>query len=219
MLEFVFFAWLCGALNEAIAQGVWSAVRDQGSAAIVVGAITLFLASGAVGYVAANFYHAIMNSCLRSFDYSRELRSLASSNCLRVCRLDGTAISLDQPDYRRDWVIVTAIWHERRDTNQQIKAATERAQSLIDIAHGTGTLLVGSAIAWLVAMLWGVVSNWPSCRLLLGLVGLVPIVLHWISFRWTASVARSYVGTIFANQIRYDSGRDSQPVLVYYAGE
>jgi ABC-type multidrug transport system fused ATPase/permease subunit len=219
ILEFIVFAYLSGLLDKYTTERAWGLLSTKESSAIAIGAVTLFFASGAAGYVVANIYHAILNRCFRFFDYQRVLDSLSRSGHLRVQRLDGSEIKFDKTDYRRDWVIITVIWHERRDTNQQFRAATARAESLVDIAHGTGTLFVGSSIAWLIAFVWGLVITWPSWYNLVGLIGLLLVIVHWVSLRWTASMACDYVGTIVHNQVRYDSGKDHAPVLVFYSGK
>jgi len=219
MVEFLFFAVLSGLLDAEYAENAWISLSSKDSSAIIIAAATLFLASGAVGYIAASVYHVLQNVLFRYFDYGKVLRELTVNNYLSVFRLDGTQISFEEPNSRRDWVIFTVLWHERSETNQQIKAATERAKSLVDIAHGAGTLFVGSAFAWLFAMGWTLVATCPSTLLLRGLLGLILVVVHFLSFRWTGSVSSEFIATIVRNQVRYDCGKDHSPVLVYYSGK
>ena len=97
VLEFLAFAALSGLLDKESATAAWNSLLGKDSSAAILGAVTLFFASGAAGYIVANIYHAILNYLpFWSFDYHSVLRSLSDAGHLRVFRLDGTPITFDR---------------------------------------------------------------------------------------------------------------------------
>ncbi len=217
LLEFLVFSLLSGLISWDDAVRAWNSTNKD-SATVILGVAALFFASGAAGYIVASIYHAILNYAFWFANYHSVLRSLESSGHLEAYELSGKRIKFNKRKPLRDWVILTAIWAERRETNQQIKAATDRAESLFNVAHGAGTLFVGSLIAWLTAIIWALAIRTWSWYSFVGLAGLVPVILHLMSLLWTVSAACHFVSTITCNQIRYDSGKDKKPVLVFYGG-
>jgi hypothetical protein len=242
ILEFLFFAWACGVLDQQATKEAWNSLTKD-AAAVILGVVTLFVASGAAGYIIANIYHFLLNHFFWFFDYQAVLRNLTNKGDLEAYRLDGTQIRFDERvrwyDWqlcRRGWVIVTAIWAERRETNQQIKATSERAEQLVNIAHGAGTLFVGSLVAWAVAFIWGFVVRaehwyslgefwylWYALGLswysFFGLLALLLVLIHFVSLQWTALIARDFIASVIQNQVRYDRGKDGQAVRFYYVDE
>jgi hypothetical protein len=147
-----------------------------------------------------------------------EVQDLIAAKCLEVWGLNGE-LSCDRPNLRRDWVIATVIWHERRETNAQFKSATERAESLSDITHAAGNLMVGSFLAWTIALILAFVHQELSCLTLRGGLGLLLVAVHVWAFFKIGRLTRTFIGTIIRNQVRYDCGKDGKPIRVYYAGE
>jgi hypothetical protein len=216
VIEFVFFAWTFQLFNTeqwAKATAVWTSLTGEPSAAAIAGVVTLFFASGAAGYIVSNLYHFVLNRFpgFQFFDYHRLLQSLTSSGRLKVTGFKESTkadeeIRFDnrqccKGESRRNWAIVTAIWAERRD---KIKAATERSESLVNVAHGAGTLFVGSLIAWVLAFLWWACADkdwkqWSWSYLLWNLIGPIIVIIHYVSLRWTALVARDFIAIIISN--------------------
>ncbi len=221
-IEFIVFAASFQLLDidKEPTKSVWAFLSKDSSSAIV-GAAGLLFASGALGYIVSNVYHVVLNYVFFwFFSYRGVLRSLAKDNKLRAYQLDGTQINFNEIWFgrRRDWAILTAMWAERRDKSPEMKAATERAEQLVNVVHGAGTLFLGSLIAWIAAALWADSRNGQLCYPAGGLFGLILVLSHWVSLQWTALTARDFITTIIGDQVRKEVEDTAKPVTVYYGG-
>lgn len=218
-LEFILFAWAFGVIDQDVRDRLKRALEQKDSATVVAGAITLLFASGAAGYAIGSVYHFLLNTArfryVRVMDYFPVLEKLVDRKDLKVVGLDGKAMEFKKRNYRRDWVIVNTLWHERGETTSRFKSASARAESWSDTAHSAGTLFVGSVIALVAALAIAKkvdLSNWA-----LAAASLL-VLIHLISFYQLAKMTSTFIGTVVGDQVCGES-EPGKPVVVHYAGE
>ena len=105
------------------------------------------------------------------------------------------------------WEIVSAIWHERRESSQIIKGADNRASSLSDLVHSMGAARVASFLAPLIALV--LVAEYAKFSLAPGdiarfigmiMLALIIIGLHHCAYRDTGLSAQRVI-----DQMLYDA--------------
>ena len=119
-------------------------------------AVTLFLASGAVGFVLSTIHHALQWRETDSIlDHRKFVRRLVERGIVEVSRTGDKAAheSFDWLTRERAWAVLTALWHERAKEEKAIEGATSRATALTDLAHSLGTMRVSSLLAPMAALL------------------------------------------------------------------
>jgi hypothetical protein len=155
---------------------------DGGTAAGV--AIGYFVTSGALGFLFNTIHHTLYwtfakgypAADYRNFDHKvfrAELSEPQGASPLQ----GGTR------EYMNAWIVVTKLWHERIETDCNIKSANPRADSFADIVHGLGSCRVALWSGFVTAVTF--VANFFIIH---GRLGLSP---YWAAGAFLAIVGMS----------------------------
>lgn len=145
------------------------ATMREGALGVVFAAI---LVSGGAGFIFSIVHHFIYWKWTHAgtVNHAELIMRLRRHNLLVLVDANTDQpipndILVSRPDA---WMIVASLWHERLRTSKYIKSAEPRAQVLSDLVHSTGTSLVASAFAWIMALV--IATCLATLSLQLGLV-------------------------------------------------
>lgn len=190
---------------------------------------TALLASGGVGFFLSTLHH--MSHWWRwhprptVVDHSGLLRDLEASRVVVFRRVDSLErLAADSISREDAWILVTSLWHARRESSPIIKAADAAAASLADMVHATGAARVSAVVAPVVAFtVAGAISEpsyslWSVVRFAIAAILAVGIVcVSWTNHRRTGRFAQSTIDLILAQALRTEqlSQQDtSEPLQV-----
>ncbi|MBW2741707.1 MAG: hypothetical protein JRE64_23335 [Deltaproteobacteria bacterium] len=180
--------------------------------------VTIFLASGGVGFLLGVVYHSIY--------WTKGFRALAVNHVplIQDCvergwlklthRGDGSKLDISKLTQSGAWRVVTAYWHERRECSERIKAANARTDSLTDIMHGLGATFVGSLFS---IPLWiyihkKIVCSYPSWFYYL--LPLAFLFLNFVNYHRVVKDFRSVVDIIMSDDIKKEYDENKTPVVM-----
>lgn len=210
LLVIVIPDWAIPAMHESLG--------DSSSAALVIGTL---VASGGIGYLFGVVHHAL--HWIRSgapLNHTACIRALIDQGELKVADArTRQAIKASDIDRSAAWVILTALWYTRVESDQSIKGANDRASGLADLAHSTGTAFVASVAALVLAVstvvaVGTVVLEWePVLRYVVGLgLGLAISWVLWRGSQRTAELARGVIDEVLTDVLVRTSGLLGVPV-------
>jgi len=190
-------------------------------------ALAALLGSGGVGFVFSLFHHEFHWrgpnwQWLAGQNHIDLIERLRDRKLL--CLLDaqnGNALALDsKPDRFEAWAIFNSLWHERLETNNKIKSADPRADSLANSVHSIGTARVASFFAVILA--FGITCHvseyssecWDIVHFISAIViAVVLLYLHQSGYRRTGLVAQRVVEQVLTDALADEAS--SGPVQTY----
>ena len=127
----------------------------------------LFLASGALGYMLSVIHHVLCQCKCPIYEKLRLAVNVTPAITLAMSEKRPLVMVVDPNVPKRRlkpedlsrtnaWLFKNMIWHTYRGNNASLAEAESRMQSLWDLYHGAGALLIGSIVAfvlWLVVLL------------------------------------------------------------------
>ena len=180
--------------------------------------VALLVTSGGIGFLFSTIHHALHRDVYplilpwSTVDHRPTLISLADR--LSLVDQEENQVNPNQLTRAGAWRVVTAIWHERRETSDRLRSANQRTVELFDHAHAAGTALVASVAAMVI---------WISIHSIIGspersgmgflelrrfpgwehwLVPLGICVVHLGNFHAAARHAQGVVDMILSNELR-----------------
>lgn len=191
-------------------------------------ALAGILGSGGLGFVFSVLHHWLHwcpwfegFSWRGGVDFRGALSQARSSQSLKL--VDATNVSKTfapekVPTRFEAWVILTALWHERRLTSKTIEGAEPRASSLADLMHSMGTGRVATAAALLFAL---AVANrvgemsldHGACLRALGMViaWLILLSAHQGAYKRTSAVLELFVGEVLHDALAQEKPEKPLP--------
>lgn len=181
--------------------------------------VSALLIAAALGYVFSLFHHALLWTIYQllgwTHDYRPLLRHAVKNGWLALTLLeDGKAANglADRLTEKGAWRLLTALWHEKRDSSSVIRSANPRSDSLADLAHAAGAAFVGSFVA---VLSWAIVAS-RSAEVDIECLGValaaVLMVSHLVGVQATLRHSESFVQMVLADALRQDSAERNRPV-------
>lgn len=184
--------------------------------------LTLFLGSGALGYLFANVYFSLYWSwpihCAVAIDH----RSIFTSLEDKIRLLDSSGNKCQQRLTKRDaWTVVTQFWHSRIKIDKEIEGINPVTDRLTDVTHGLGATSVGLIVAF---VSWvGVHSSlspdasWCNLReISIVIAWLILMILLTLGYRRVNLALQSIVNSTVTSIIQKEFQAQQQPLLIYY---
>jgi hypothetical protein len=206
-------------LSLSVNGGFLKSLRDLGKD--LGFALLLFLASGGLGFLLGVVYHSLYwttGFCKLVVTHLPLVKDCIERGWLKLQkREDGSELDVNVLTQSGAWRIVTAFWHERKESSQRIKAANSRTDSLTDIMHGLGTTFIGSILA---IFAWIFVH-----RKLLGqfpyieyyIIPLSVSYIHFINWRRVIEHFQSVVAIIVCDELQEIYIKNETPVVMNVA--
>jgi hypothetical protein len=147
LVEGLLFTWI---LFPDWAEQEISLLTDDAGVGFALAGI---LGSGGLGFLFSLVHHQAHWSC-PSIDFRNTITRARNSSLLTLADADGHPITSGSGTLltaRQAWVVVTAIWSERRLTSKLIEGAEPRASTLADLVHSLGTGRIATACALFLA--------------------------------------------------------------------
>jgi hypothetical protein len=183
--------------------------------------LTLFLASGGVGFLLSVIYHWIYWTCGPSWlvvNHQSLLRDAVSRGWLELHqRQDGKQVDAKRLTRRDAWRVVTSFWVQRGESSQAISRADSGTDTFASTMHGLGTSLVGSVMAipvWVLAH-HALSGQWPTWYWFIP-----PMVICFVqcmNFRTTVKHFQSVVDMIVAGELEREFLARGNPGIVHVA--
>jgi hypothetical protein len=143
-----------------------STLLNATNSSATAAAFAILLTSGAIGIGASFVHHTLHRYYPCKPDHRQAVADLVRSNKVVLRRSNyqhaGT-VELSAFDVQRlspmtAWSILTAIWHSQTERSGAIKAGTRRAESLADLVHMSGTMLIGTIAAFGASICFGLLD-------------------------------------------------------------
>lgn len=180
--------------------------------------VTVFLASGGVGFLFGVIYHSFYWTEINRFfgvNHMPLMQDCVERGWLKlVLRKDGTNLNISKLTRSGAWRVVTAYWHERRECSKKIKAANARTDSLTDIMHGLGTTFFGSLCA---IPLWIYIHKMLVCSYPSWFYYFIPLGLLFLNGVNYCRVVRDFqsiVDIIMSDDIKSEYEKNKTAVVV-----
>lgn len=188
--------------------------------------------SGGIGFLLSQIHHVfywaeVYFSFGLAGDHRPMLRSAESANYLKYDFADENGVKeIKRPELSRAaaWRVVTALWHERVKLSEEIKGANPRTDSLSDLMHGSGAMLVGAIVAFMVwvIVLFSIFEK--DCYPLRDDYWLLTIILfvvvfgvHLCSYHRIVQNAQGVVDKILLGVLRKERANCGIPVIAIIA--
>jgi len=181
-------------------------------------AVTLFLASGGLGFLFSVLHHELHGFNRWSVvDHRDLLRRLGTAELLRVETQNGAhfaAADLAAMSRADAWVITTAVWRERLLDKGPIKAADSGATALLDLVHSAGAARVGglcslvgacASAGWVVSRGGDGFPEWWRWLAAVVLGGLI-VVVHHRNYRRVGDRGQRFVEEVLTDALRKEKG-------------
>jgi len=206
----------------------------------VGGGINLLLLSAGVGFIFSIIHHSLYWTFWCKYNLAVDHRKmLGQAKNDKYLELKDMYLKNDiEPNdinQKEAWRIVCKIWHTRKETSNRIKGANERAESLSDLAHGSGTVLVGALLALLIWAIFTIIVIWspisdnklgefsllysitPS-SVFMTLLLITSIILllniHLYNYIQTVKNAEIVTNIIIYQELKIESEKDKEPVEI-----
>lgn len=134
-------------------------------------AIIAILATGGIGFIFSTIYHVLIHITRRmgcstfSLDHLKVIKAAKEQKLIGLKRIeDGGDVEADRVSLSGAWRLLTYYWNSQLKSSKIIKSADPRTQSLNDLLHGTGAILVAnivSIIVWIITLI--LFGFWPKC--------------------------------------------------------
>ena len=202
------------ALNEKLS---FNLLMASDGADKVLGILTsTLLVSGGVGYVFSVVYYIIRDSTDWFFDHKPSLQCLMDEGYL-VLSVVGSTLEhenvvrkikrLDGMKKKKAWEIFHVLWYRVLDDDKSLEKNWEVVSRQIDIAHGQGAILVGSAIAlvlWLVLVIQvnGGIENNCHFRLVIFFLWLGFALLSFKAYRATRDAVANNLNNALITSVK-----------------
>jgi hypothetical protein len=169
--------------------------------------LALFLASGGAGYVFSTIHHYMYWHSKRypAFEYSNNADSKNKKGS-KGSEVNGPNKRLSER--RSKWVHDTCSWHKRLETSQIVKGSHDRANSLADIAHSSGSAFVASIfsiIATCLILMRKTQLTWDSAAIFncLGslIVAIVLFTMHLRNYRNAVVINQEFVEQVLRDAV------------------
>jgi|GEM_PF-2947763 len=185
--------------------------------------ITVFFASGGIGYLLSIIYHKLYwccqnndfkedknDTCKLVVDHRPTIECLIKNKFLYLKNRNNCKIeNIDCMKRSEAWSIVTALWHERVESSKRIKGANNRIDSLTDLYHGMGTMLIGSIISFIIFFAvffkvfdWNDVSNRIWFFIFLFIVFLIIIYSQFSGYKHLAIQFQNIIHMILIDEFK-----------------
>ncbi|MBN2563790.1 MAG: hypothetical protein JXQ75_22970 [Phycisphaerae bacterium] len=183
------------------------------------------LASGGLGYLLSVFHHflcSLPNGVWHNLGLVVDLREaikLPFTNG-QLCIFDdsesGEDVKIDKLCVHDAWVILNIVWHSRMKEDSPQALAESRQQSIWDLMHSAGALLIGSIlslVSWLAISAQYGTQSW-LCFACAGILALVLVVVMWKNLQILAlKVQRLTHGLFLAF---FENVKENDPVKIHY---
>lgn len=197
VIELTIYLWLSDTTWNWVRQTIQFSTDSMEK--IIGAAVAALVASGGVGYVLSTLNHVSLTPLM--FNYRALLEEMIRRGLMAIVDQAGRPITFGWSP-NRNWAIITAIWHSRREASQRIKGAESRADSLFDVCHSAGAALWASLLAW--ALAWFLQWHQQSENNANWAFWLLPsfvVVLFACSYCRAARICRAYVGMILIEEL------------------
>ncbi len=198
---------------------------------------SVIVASGTMGYLLSILHHHLHWRLVEmGMDHSRIVNSLRAQGLLRLHRLPESLEPLkadaiprlpvdsvkDVPTRRQGWIVLTTLWYSRTQTNDCIKGAASRADSLTDLSHTAGTAWVALGLSVLPAFAAFVLelSSQPPHHGLLLKAGVVLILWSLLflllgsSAKHLMALSQDTIDTLISTALAGEFQKTGRPHLV-----
>jgi hypothetical protein len=169
--------------------------------------VTIFVASGGLGFILSNIYHFISWSVFRgviTVNHKRLIEHSVRANTLRLTELE-SGEKVNRISRRAAWQVATAIWYSRLGCSQRLKGASGRTDSLTSIVHSIGTLTVGTFIVSICVFSYAFftlqIAMWDKW-LLVGLIVFLP-VSQAAAYKVAVHHAQRVIDQILYEELRF----------------
>ncbi|MBI5375522.1 MAG: hypothetical protein HZA77_08810 [Candidatus Schekmanbacteria bacterium] len=183
--------------------------------------ISIFLASGGIGFILGIFYRTLYKS--RMFDslvvnHHSQLSDSISRGWLKLQnRENKQEFKINELSRNGAWRIQAVIWHERRNSNEIIKSADSLTDRLGDISHGLGTALIGAIIAvpvWIVAH-YALTQNYNFVFYITLAISFLVVICNLINYIGTVRDFESVVDIISTDLLKNEYIKNgNQPLII-----
>ncbi len=158
VLLVIWYLWMAD--REWVQSGFAAVFKSENAG--VSTAVGLLLGSGVVGYLLSCAHHLLYHRCslYRSGKLVPDLRpaitrfSSEAMKKLKVWDTEGQEInSWDSRTPHEAWIVLTVLFHSNMQRGSKLEAAGSRCQSMWDLFHASGAMLVGGVLAvpmWLI---------------------------------------------------------------------
>ena len=180
-------------------------------------AVSLFLASGGLGYLLSVIHHMAhwffpWSGVTSAIDHTNVVRQLFKANLLSIREFKPDAegnLILVVPDGEkinraRAWEIVTAVWKENLNNNSRIKSADAYATALTDITHSAGATRMGALLSLAAVLLFLCLDFLnPTCESrFFGLfVGVCLFFLHHINYLHAGKLTERFINEVLSDAL------------------
>lgn len=171
--------------------------------------IAIFIVSGGIGFLLTIVFYAFYRiKFLRIFfgDYKPFIEDCIRRNWLSIKnRSDNSDYKIESLSHSESWRIITAFWHERRESSERIKGASPRTDSLADITQGLGATIIGSLLAacfWIYFHLKLTDISLPWFVLILAFL---IILIHIINYYHVRKDLYSIVEIVMTDELKEES--------------
>ena len=142
-VEVDFYYWL---LTGGILFSNFSANTESSAAKL----LTLLLASGGLGFIFSAIHHFLhWRNENKTMNHASMINRLVQNGILEIKDREA-GVELGREDA---WIVTSALWQQRIENNDKIKAANRRTNELVDMMHLSGTACVVSVFAIVFAII------------------------------------------------------------------
>jgi len=120
--------------------------------------LSVFLVSGALGYLFSLIYHAsYWFRYLEVIDHRAIFKELDKDNIIEIIKPDGTIKDAQSLNNKDAWSILTRYWFSNYEEYKCIKELEDKfIESFANVVHGNGTTVIASFIS---IITWGILHS------------------------------------------------------------
>jgi hypothetical protein len=185
--------------------------------------ITLFVASGGIGFLLGVVYHTLYwrewtIKILPRADHTQLIERAIDRKWLEIYEHKNKDFIPTNAITRSDaFCIVTAFWHEHLKEFNKIESANPRVVSLTDIMHGLGATYFGSIFALIVLIIYIILSGdiFRWYWIFPGVIALFFALFHLHNFDNTVKQVQEIVDMVFIDVLREYNLKYREPAKKY----
>jgi hypothetical protein len=199
----------------------WFSVKDTAQGLGLV--LSIFLGSGALGYLFANVYFSLYWTWPFSSALAIDHRPLFSNlrGEIKVIDYSGNEYERFSPSKRIAWTIVTQFWFYHIEKSEEIKGVDGYIDRLTDITHGLGATFIGLICAFAA---WFFIHSkslhgaacWKSPETIVVVSWLILMALLVLGYRRTQMALQSIVNSTMTAFIRQQFKSKGRPSEIHY---
>lgn len=183
--------------------------------------ITVFIASGALGFLLSIIYYALFWNILTPLRVNHRpfIKIAVEKDWLQLMnRENNTIVQPNDISGKGAWRIITGFWHENIKTSKRFESANKRIDIFTDLAHGLGAAFIGSVFAivtwWLIHKILTneCPYNWTDF-----IAPFIFFVVHFVNFKNIAKHYGNISEMIVLNELRELSKEGKTPVTINIA--